>query len=73
MTEKKEQTLKIDRSVFISMMAEAYGKGLQAGQRTPSMKDDPEFAMAAIRLFSDGLADMMGDPAGKMKIGRAHV
>ena len=56
----------IERELLISMMADAYGQGLKAGQQSASMKDDPEFIQDAVKLFSEGLTDMLAEPAGGM-------
>lgn len=55
----------IDRNILIAMMADAYEEGLKAGQQSASMKEDPDFTDTAVRLFSQGLADMLAEPSGQ--------
>lgn len=55
----------IDRTILIAMMADAYEEGLKAGQQSASMKEDPDFTHTAVRLFSQGLADMLAEPSGQ--------
>lgn len=64
MTKNMQGTLVIEKEILISLMADAYGQGLKAGQNSASMKDNPEFVLDAVRLFSNGLSDMLSDLAG---------
>ena len=59
MCEEKKSNTTIDVKLLVSLMADAYGKGLKAGQQSAEMKDNPEFAEEAVRLFASGLSDSL--------------
>ena len=59
---KKIPTLDVE--ILVSLMADAYGKGLKAGQQSASMKDNPEFMEEAVRLFASGLTDSLAHSFG---------
>lgn len=64
MTDDKKQAPMLDVQLLVSLMADAYGKGLKAGQQSASMKDNPEFAEEAVRLFASGLTDSLAQSFG---------
>jgi hypothetical protein len=49
----------MDVQLLVSLMSDAYGKGLKAGHQSAEMKDNPEFIEDAVKLFASGLTDSL--------------
>lgn len=63
-----EQKFVVNKDILVTLVADAYGHGLVAGQKTPEVKDDADFRMAAVGLFSSGFSAMLDEPANKLEI-----
>lgn len=64
MIEMTHASVTLNKDAFVTLMAEAYSRGMTAGHHTAVMKDDPEFSHAAVQQFTDGLSAMLAEPTG---------
>lgn len=54
MNNTMQQSLVLDKEYLVSLVADAYSLGLVAGQNACEVKDDPDFGMRAVDLFTSG-------------------
>ncbi len=68
MKKTMQQSLVLNKNDLISLVVNAYGMGLAAGQHCCAAKDDPDFEAWAVMLFSNGFSAMLDEPINKLEI-----
>lgn len=60
-------SLVLDKEYLVSLVADAYSLGLVAGQNACEVKDDPDFGMRAVDLFTSGFSAMLSESANRLE------